>query len=199
MDSTTNPNAQGFLAQHQLSPLDFQGDRRSRSLFAGAHRKQLKEIDQNYKDALHLYQDDSIPKAQRASKRAIADKAFQNDALEHSIQKTMDAYQRNPTVFDARLQDSRDASYALGRQPYGVAGVGVGALSGGVLGHGIASLAAKQRKVNPKFFGPLGGIAGAAAGLGVGALAGRKGNEMASGRRYSEVKTPYAIAEEMGR
>lgn len=193
------PNAQSFLMQHQLSPLDFQGDSKSRALFSGAHDKQLKEINQNYRDALGLYRDDSVPKAQRAAKRSLADKTFRNDALEHSIQKTMDAYQRNPTSFDAKLQTSRDAEYALKKQPYETAGIGIGGLSGGVVGHGIASLAAKHKKVNPKFFGPIGGLAGAAAGLGIGALAGRKGNEMASGRHYSEVKAPYTIAEELGR
>lgn len=197
MASTIDQTAADFLKNHQLSPSHFDGDRRATLPFEGAYRAdthKLKELAQKNR-ALYGKNpaiDQSIATQKENLKREYADKARL-----HSIDQTLRVYQENPRSFDSALAASREAEYQLAEQKYDKAGLAVGGLTGGVAGKGLASIAARMKRVNPKFYGPIGGVAGIAAGAMLGQQAGRKANERVTGRQYTEIQTPYEIAQKM--
>lgn len=199
MASTIDQNTNDFLEHHSLSPSDFSGDKRSELVYQSAYDEKKKGLAALARQNRAMYGKNPMLEQQQRHQAEVAKREFEDKARLLSIQETMKTYQDNPRSFDARLKASRDAEYALNERNYDKAGIGAGAITGGVVGHGLASIGARMKKVNPKFFGPIGGLAGIAGGAMLGHQLGRKANEQVTGRMYSEVQTPYEIADRLRR
>lgn len=182
---------------HQLSPSDFAGDRRAAMPFAGAYQTERKQLNQFGQKSKTLYGSNPMVDQTINQQQDLLKKKYEDKARLHSIEQTLNAYQRNPRAYDSALSASRDAQYQLGAEKYDEAGTVTGALSGAVIGNGLASIGARMKKVNPKFFGPIGAAGGLVGGALIGHQAGRKANEHITGRQYTEIQTPYEIAQKM--
>lgn len=197
LDSKIDQNASEFLTNHQLSPSDFAGDRRAMMPFTGAYRADVRQLNQLGQKNKTLYGNNPAVDQSINQQQDLLMKKYQDKARLHSIEQTLNTYQQNPRSFDSALSASRDAEYELGAQKYDTAGAATGALSGAVIGNGLASIGARMNKVNPKFFGPIGAVGGLVGGALIGHQAGRKANEHITGRQYTEIQTPYEIAQKM--
>ena len=194
LDSTKADAMRQFLIDNRLSLAEFDGDKAVETRLRPQFRQTRRDLEADARHQAAIYGDNPAVKEQFLRRSEELRRAQRNMSQRESVMETMEAAARNPRSFKNGLASSREAEQALAAQPYAAGGLVSGVVAGGVAGNAVGKMGARAHKVNPRFFGPVGSLAGAAVGSIVGAGTGRKLNEHVSGRRYDEVKAPYEIA-----
>ena len=194
LDSTKADELRRFLLEHRLTLADFKGDEQTKQYLGPQFRQDKRDLLEAGRQQRRLYGDNPTVKEQ--FERQMEDlRRKQRDLLQlESAKQTMSLAERHPESFASELEKSRTAERALDAEPYDSGGFLSGAFSGGLLGNRLGQSGARAKHVNPRFFGPIGAIAGSVVGAGVGKQIGKRLNEHVSGHRYDEVKAPYEVA-----
>lgn len=194
LDSTKADAMRQFLNDHRLTMADFSKDEAAERRLRPQFRQERGDLEQRARQQARLYGDNPAVKEQFMLQADELRRRQRELVQQASIDETMGLAGRDPDAFKKGLEQSRSADDALQEAPYARGGALSGLVAGGVAGDALGRLGARANKVNPRFFGPVGGIAGAGLGLIGGRLAGRAVNQNVTGRRYDEVRAPYEIA-----
>ena len=194
LDSKKADEMRQFLIDNRLTLADFEGDPEVERYLAPQFKQDRQDLIELGRQQASLYGGNPAVKEQ-FHQRADELRRRQRNLLQmESAKSTMGIAAAHPRSFKNRLETSRSAEQELAAQPYTTGGLLSGALAGGVTGNAVGKLGARAKRVNPRFFGPVGAVAGATVGSFAGIGAGKKLNEHVSGRRYDEIKAPYEIA-----
>lgn len=183
-----------FLIENRLTLADFEGDPEMERYLAPQFRQDRSDLLEQGRAQARLYGDNPAVKEQFHQRAEELRRRQRNLLQTESAKATMAIAAERPRSFKNGLATSRSAEQELGEQPYATGGLLSGALAGGVTGNAVGKFGARAKRVNPRFFGPVGAVAGATVGSFAGLGAGKKLNEHVSGRRYDEIKAPYEIA-----
>lgn len=194
LDSTKADEMRRFLIENRLTLADFEGDREVERYLGPQFRQDREDLLEQGRQQARLYGDNPAVKEQFHMRADELRRRQRNLLQTESAKDTMAIAAQHPRSFKNGLAASRTAEDALGEQPYATGGLVSGALAGGVTGNAVGKIGARAKRVNPKFFGPVGAIAGATVGSFAGLGAGKRLNEHVSGHRYDEVKAPFEVA-----
>lgn len=198
LDSTKADAMRQFLNDNRLTQADFSGDRATERRLRPQFRQDRSDLERRARQQARLYEGNPAVKEQFTLQAEELRRRQQGLVQNESIRETMERAGQDPDAFRAGLERSRSAEAELLDAPYARGGMVSGLVAGGVAGDQLGRLGARAKKVNPRFFGPVGMAAGAGIGLLGGRLAGRAMNERVTGRDYDEVRAPYEIARGLG-